>query len=116
MKFDVTNNNRNACADFIRYNTESLFDINVKSKLKRLNFITVLRDGATDAAIIEKECAFVLFVDLDEFTPTMAFYSLKQAPSQNAKKIETAIRQSFAENDLSHLVFCMFFLQVMLPM
>ena len=56
VKFDFTYDNRNACADFIRYLSQSLFEINVKSKLKRVNFITVLCDGATDAAIIEKEC------------------------------------------------------------
>ena len=77
--------------------------------MKRVNFITVLCDGVTNAAIIEKECVFVLFVDPDNFTPSIPFYSLKDAPSQNAKGIETAIRQAFVENDSSHLVFCMFF-------
>ena len=71
MKFDVTYNNGNACPDFIRYISQSLISINVKSKLKRVNFITVLCDGAKDAAIIEKECVFVLFVDPDNFTPSM---------------------------------------------
>ena len=74
MKFDVTYNNGNACPDFIRYISQSLISINVKSKLKRVNFITVLCDGAKDAAIIEKECVFVLFVDPDNFTPSMIWY------------------------------------------
>ena len=92
VKFDITYNNRNACADFIKYITQSLFDINLKSKLKRVNFINVLCKKATDAAIIKNKCVFVLFVNPDNFTPSMTFYSLKDAPSQNAKGTETAIR------------------------
>ena len=110
VKFDITYDNRNVCADFIRYISQSLFDINVKSKLKIVNFIAVLRDRATDAAIIEKECVFVLFVDLDDFPPSMTFFSLKDVASQDAKEIETAVRHAFAGNDLS----CFF--QVMVPM
>ena len=34
----------------------SLFEKNIKSKLQRVNFITVLCDRATNAAIIKKEC------------------------------------------------------------
>ena len=61
VKYDVLYNHRNACAEFIRYISQSLFDVKVKEKLNRVNFITVLRDGATEAAIIEKECIFVFF-------------------------------------------------------
>ena len=39
----------------------------------------------------------------------MTFCSLKDVQSQDAKVVETAIRQAFAEDHLSHLVFCMFF-------
>ena len=66
-------------------------------------------DGATDAVIIEKECVFVLFVDPDDFAPSMTFFPLKDVSSQYAKGTETAIGQAFAENDLSHLVFRMVF-------
>ena len=75
--------------------------------MKSVNFITVLCDGATDAAIVEKECVFVLLVNPDDFTPSMTFFSLKDLPSQDPKGIEKSIRQVFAENNLSHLVFCM---------
>ena len=60
VKYDVHYNHRNACAEFIRYISQSLFDVKVK-------------DGATDAAIIEKECIFVFFVDPDTFLPSMTF-------------------------------------------
>ena len=92
VKFDVIYDNRDACADFIRYISQSLFDVNVKSELKRVNFITILSDGAADAVIIEKECVFVLFVDPGDFTPSMIFFPLKDVASQDAKGIETAIR------------------------
>ena len=107
VKFDVTYDNKNACADFIRHISQSLFDINVKSTLKRVNFITILCDGETDAAVIEKEGVFVLFVDPDDITLSLTFYSLKVAQ---------VIKQVFAENHLSHLVFRTVFLQVMVPM
>ena len=77
--------------------------------MNRVNFIIVLCDGATYAAIVDKDYVFVLFVDPDDFIPRMIFFSLKDVPSQNGKGIETAIRQFFAETDLSHLVFCMCF-------
>lgn len=109
VKFDVNYNHRNACAEFIRYISQSLFDVKVKEKLKRVNFITVLCDGATDAAIIEKECIFVLFVDPDTFLPTMTFFELKDVPSQDAPGIETAIREAFVENGLPHLLDRMVF-------
>ena len=56
--------------------------------MKRVNFITVLCDGATDTAIVEKECAFVLLVDPDDFTPSMIFFSLKDVSSQDAKGLK----------------------------
>ena len=86
--------------------------------MKRVNFITVLCGGANDTAIVENKCAFVLFVDPGDFTPIMTFFSLQDVWSQDANGIGTAIRKIFAENDLSHLVFCIvfFFLQVIVPM
>ena len=57
----------------------------------------------------QKRRVFVLFVDPDDFAPSMTFFSLKDVPSQDAKGIETVIRQAFAKNDLSHLVFRMSF-------
>ena len=59
--------------------------------------------------IIKKERVFVLFVDPRDFALSMTFFSLKDVPSQDAKGIETVIRQAFAENDLSLLVFRMSF-------
>ena len=95
--------------EFIRYISQSLFDGKVKEKLNRVNFITVLCAGATDAAIIEKECIFVFFVDPDTFLPSMTFFDLKDVPSQDALGIETAIREAFTENGLSHLLDHMVF-------
>ena len=82
---------------------------NVISKLKRVNFITVLCDGSTDAAIVKKECIFVLFVDSDTFQPTMTFFALKDVPSQDAVGINKTIREAFVENDLAHLMDRMVF-------
>ena len=75
VKYSVRYDNKNACADFIKCISDSIFDIKVKQKLRRVNFITVLCDGSTDSSVVEKECIYVLFVDPDTFQPTMSFFS-----------------------------------------
>ena len=104
VKFDVLYDKKTECAEFYRYISKSIFDKTVISKLRRVNFITVLCDGSTDAAIVEKECVYVLFVDPDTFEPSLTFFSLKDVPSQDAEGIEIAIRIAFIENDLPHLI------------
>ena len=74
IKFGGTHDNRDACANFITYVSRSLFNINVKSKLKRVNSIMVFCDGTTNAEIIEKENVFVWFIDPDDLTPSMTFF------------------------------------------
>ena len=59
VKFDITYDNKSASADFIRYISQSLFSINVKLNLKRVNFITVLCGRATDIATVQKEYVFL---------------------------------------------------------
>ena len=79
VKYSVRYNHNNACTEFINYIKDSIFDAKVKSKLKRVNFVSVLCDGSTDSAIIEKECIYILFVELDPdtFEVTVTFFSLK---------------------------------------
>ena len=60
VKFDITYDNKSACADFIRYISQSLFSINVKLNLKRVNFIPVLCGRATDVATVQKNICFCI--------------------------------------------------------
>ena len=73
--------NDKGCKVFNHFAAKALFEKEVKDKIKKANFITVLADGATDAALIEKEVVYVLFVDPDEFKPSLEFLSLKSGAS-----------------------------------
>ena len=61
-----TYENDKGCLLFIHFAPKALYERQVKDKLKRANFVTVLADGATDAACIEKEVIYILFVDPDD--------------------------------------------------
>ena len=92
--------------------SKNIFDRNVKSKLSvRVNFIIVLSDGSTDAAIVESNVFLSYLLIQICFNLLMAFFALKDVPSQVAvsKGIETATREAFIENDLSHLMDRMMF-------
>ena len=64
-------------------------------KLKQANFISVLSDGSMYAAIVEKECIYILFVDPDEFKPKLLFFALKEPISQDADGLYDAIKKGF---------------------
>ena len=72
-----------------------MFEKNVRNKLERINFITPFCDRSTDSAIIEKECIYVMFCNLDTFEPVLAILSLKDLPSQEADGIKSAINAAF---------------------
>ena len=80
IKFNVTAyKNRTQCTEFVNFISKTLFEQDVKSKLKNANFIAVFYDGSTDSAVTEKECIHILFVEPFEFEPTL-FYCLKGCP------------------------------------
>lgn len=85
------------CKIFIHFAAKALFEKEVKDKIKRANFITVLADGATDAALIKKEVVYILFVDPDEFKASLEFLSLKSVASQDAQGITNAIVDAFQD-------------------
>ena len=85
---------------FSHFAAKSLFKKEVKDKFKRANFITVLADQATDAARIKKEVVYILFVDPDEFKPSLEFLMLKSVASQDAQGITSAIIDAFQDCDL----------------
>jgi hypothetical protein len=49
-----TYENDKGCLLFIHFAAKALYESQVKDKVKRAYFVTVLADGATDAACIEK--------------------------------------------------------------
>ena len=89
--------NDKGCLLFIHFAAKALYERQVKDKLKRPNFVTMLADGATDAACIEKEVICIMFVDSDDFKASLPFLSLKSVESQDAQGITSAIIDAFGE-------------------
>ena len=57
------------CTEFVKYINKSLFEYEIKSKVKRCNVVTVLCNGSTDSTVVEKECIYIIFVDPETFVP-----------------------------------------------
>ena len=89
------------CKLFVHFAAKALYEREVKKKVKGANFVTVLCDGATDAACIEKEVIYILFVDPDEFKATLRFLTLKSVESQDAQGIASAITSAFEQYEIS---------------
>ena len=104
IKFNVTAyKNRIQCTEFVNFISKTLFEEDVKSKLKNANFIAVFCNGSTDSAVIEKECIYILFVEPFEFEPTFFFIALKDVPSQDVDGIKSAIMKPFDDIGMPEL-------------
>ena len=78
-----------------------MFDKDVREKVSRVNFITILNDGTTDAAIIEQEVVYFLFADPDTFEPSLAFFSvIELTESQDAAGLKTALEEALKSKDM----------------
>ena len=66
--------NETACKDFISFCSEAIFDANIRDRVDRTSFISVLCDGSTVSGVVEKECIYILFVDPDTFQVKVTFF------------------------------------------
>ena len=69
-----------------------------------------ITDGTTDAAIIEQEVIYLLYLDPDNFVPRLSFFTVSELhQSQDAAMLKSAIVNAFTENNmedaLSKIVF-----------
>ena len=110
VKYTVDYTNAKQCAEFVKFISRSLFDSEVKNKLTRCNFVTVLCDGSTDSAVIEKECIYIIYMDPDTFEPHLTFFSLEDAPSQDADGLIQAIKSAFRNHGLEIMMDKLVFL------
>ena len=111
IKFNVTAyKNCTQCTKFVNFISKTLFEEDVKSKLKNANFIAVFCNGSTDSAVIEKECIYILFVEPFDFEPLVSFIALKDVPSQDADQIKSAIIKAFDDTGMHGLKDTMVFL------
>ena len=93
--------NRTACRDFLLSISEYLFENDVKKKILRTNFITIMTVGTTDAAVMEQEVIYLLYLDPDVFEPRMSFLYLKELHGvQDADILKKAIVNAFTENGM----------------
>ena len=104
IKFNVTAyKNRTQCTKFVNFISKTLFEEDVKSKLKNRNFFAVFCNGSTDSAVIEKECIYILFVEPFEFEPTLSFIAFKDVSSEDADGIKSAIMKAFDDIGMPEL-------------
>ena len=72
--------------------------------------MTVLCDGSTDSAVIEKECIYIIFVDPNTFELRLTFFSLEDASSQDADGLIQAIKSAFRNHGLENMMGKLVFL------
>ena len=91
--------NDHAAADF----TDSVADV-IKNRLVKdltnARYFSLLTDGSTDAAVIEEELVYVLFVD-NEGHPTVKIFSIECPQHTNAKGLKETIELAFSRNGLA---------------
>ena len=101
--------NESACRDFVDSYANLISNEEVKEKLLKSNFISILCDGSKDSSVIEKECIYIQFVEPSSMKINVAFLSLQDLPSQDASGIYEAIKKAFTEvgleNCLDKIVF-----------
>ena len=111
IKFNVTAyKNRTQCTKFVNFISKTLFEEDVKSKLKMQTLSQLFCDGSTDSAVIEKECIYILFIEPFDFESILYFIALKDVPSQDADQIKSAIMKAFDDIGMPGLKDRMVFL------
>ena len=93
--------NRNACRDFVLSISDYFFQVDVKEKVSRANFIAILTDGTTDATITEQEVIYLLYLDPDNFVPRLSFFTVSELhQGQDAAMLKSAMVNAFTENNM----------------
>ena len=111
IKFNVTAyKNRIQCTEFVNFISKTLFEEDVKSKLKMQTLSQLFCDGSTDSAVIEKERIYILFIEPFDFESILYFIALKDVPSQDADQIKSAIMKAFDDIGMPGLKDRMVFL------
>ena len=112
VKFQAsTYENETACRNFINSVADYLFETTVAEKLKRVNFIAILCDGATDQSVTEQEVIYVSFRDPDTLLPVLKFFNIATPElSQDAVGLKEAIKNAFKEKNLESVLDKMVFL------
>ena len=93
---------RNAfqCGQFIDYISETLSN-ELKEIVDKVNFISVLWDGATDSAVQEREALLVQYLDIESAIDTIEiktkFLGLPFVRYSNAKGVASIIKSGFED-------------------
>ena len=97
--------NWKACRNFLLSISDYFFEKNVRDKISRSNFITIVFDGTTYSAISEQEVIFLLYFDPDELEPRMSFFYLQQLHAgQDADILKDAIEDAFKKNEMTDAI------------
>ena len=87
--------NETACRNFINFSSKCIFDKSLKEKLLRVNFVSVLCDGSTDTAVVEKSA----------FTSCTLIHTLtdQHLRSFRYKKLHHKTHQEYTKRSSQHL-------------
>ena len=97
--------NWKVCRNFLLSISNYFFEKNVRDKILRSNFITIMFDGTTESAVSEQEVIFLLYFDPDELEPRMSFFYLQQLHGgQDADILKDAIEDAFKKNEMTDAI------------
>ena len=97
--------NWKACRNFLLSILDYFFEKNVRDKISRSNFITIMFDRTTNSAVSEQEVIFLLYFDPDELEPRMSFFYLQQLHGgQDADILKDAIEDAFKKNEMTDAI------------
>ena len=101
VKFLEKYEHRSFSRGFTDYSSDYLFSKDVNNKLLRTNFIWVLNDGTPDAAVVEQEVIYVVFLDPGNFEPHLTFLTVAELnDSQEDKGLKRALFKSFEDHNI----------------
>ena len=103
--------NETGCRNIIQKISFCLFDSNIASKIRRVNFISILCDGSTDASVTELEVIYIVFFDFDALKLVLSFFEVAALDeSQDPTGLKKVIIEAFKRNNLNSVLNIIAFL------
>ena len=88
--------NNDACTSFVKSISSVMFT-NIKDRLSKAKFFSVMLDSSTDCSTTDQESILVRFIDPDTKQPTTELATIKSLETPNADGITTAIKSALKD-------------------
>ena len=97
--------NETGCRNIRQNISFCLFDHDIASKIRRVNFISILCDGSTDASNTEHEVICIVFFDPDALKPVSSFFEIAALDeSQDVTGLKSAVIGAIKRNNLNSVL------------